>query len=331
MLLCKRAYTNFEVFTNGDLWICNPNSTIAPVGNIFVDDPLEVWRGPKVRAIREGIARGDFACCNRDFCGFIGMPQSAPLAPNGPIIEVPDGPIEPPPRIRNFFISYDKTCNLSCHQCRKLVFRPYPGYYEGVWKISQRILDSGILSEVDRIRFMSAGEVFSSPMAKKFIAEIPWDKYPLLKLHFQTNGVLFTPANYEAFSETARKRLNSVTVSVDAATEKTYILNRANRNRGQWQTLHENLKFISSLKASGAIQHFYLSLVVQDNNFEEMPDFCRMAISYGAKVEFLMVICKNSMQEEYLGRAIHLPTHPRHQQFLEVRKDPILSMAEWIP
>jgi len=144
-------------------------------------------------------------------------------------------------------------------------------------------------------------------------------------LHFQTNGLLFTPERYQAMGEAAT-RLDSVSVSIDAATRQTYALNRSRGNLASWDVLQENLHFISGLKQSGALQHFVLVCVVQANNFREMVMFAEQAFALGAGAEYMMMFNWGTFSDaEFAERAVHLPGHPDHAEFLEVLGNPIFS------
>ena len=120
-----------------------------------------------------------------------------------------------------------------------------------------------------------------------------------------------------------------VTVSVDAAREPTYRLNRG----GDWGQLRENLLFLSALPGV----RLQLNFVVQDNNFGEMVEFVEVASGYSASQVFFAglrnwdAVLPSSARNlhpvftdlEYQERAVHLPSHPRHGKLLEVLRDPV--------
>ena len=117
----------------------------------------------------------------------------------------------------------------------------------------------------------------------------------------------------------------NICVSVDAACEATYKLNRG----GSWQQLQDNLAFISSLPGVKLEMNF----VVQTNNFKEMPDFVKLAFGYSAKFIFFAGLRNWNAPKRITGavfsdldhqsRAVHLPSHPQHEQLIEVLRDPI--------
>jgi len=90
---------------------------------------------------------------------------------------------------------------------------------------------------------------------------------------------------------------------VDAATVATYALNRPG---GDFVCLMDNLEFIASLGVS-----LKLSMVVQANNFFEMPKLADLAQSLGADCYFSQLINWGTFSRAgYADRAVHRPEHP---------------------
>lgn len=314
---CERALSYLEIFQGGDLWLCCPNFTSAPIGNILKEDPVAVWRGPRARKIREGIAKGDFSSCKS--CWY----QPAPFPP---IIEtVADDTVPEVTRIPKLFIAFDRTCNLHCPTCRHEIWK-YPwGNDREVRKLYDRVLASGVLAEVDSLRCLSSGDPFASQLCQETLRRLPWDTYPKLRLHFQTNALLFTPDRYDGLGP-AKDKLVSVSVSIDAATRETYAKNRSNGNLAMYDVLQEHLKFIAGLKHSGQLETFVLVCVVQANNFREMKAFVEQAFALGAQAEFMMLSNWGTFSdEEFKARAVHFPGHPEHEEFLRVASDPLFT------
>jgi len=78
----------------------------------------------------------------------------------------------------------------------------------------------------------------------------------------------------------------------------------------------------------GEIRGFTLSFVVQANNYHEMPAFAALGESVNASSVMFIQLGNTGVftKEDYERRAIHLPTHPEHQQLLEVLQDPALGI-----
>jgi hypothetical protein len=313
---CERALSYLEIYHGGDVWLCCPNWTPEPLGNILRDDPVTLWRGPRAQRIRQAIARGDFSLC-RNCCY-----QPAPFAL---ITPAPDDTVPEVTRIPRLFVGFDRTCNLCCPSCRNEIFQ-YPWNNDReVRRLYDRLLGCGVLAEVDSLRFLTSGEPFASKLALETIGRIPWDDYPWLRLHFQTNGHLFTSERHEALGA-ARKRLNSVTVSLDAATPATYALNRSRGDLAAWDPLMRNLEFIAGLRRDGVLDNLVFVLVVQANNFREMIDFAKLSFSFGARPEYTLLTNWGTYSTaDYAARAVQYGDHPEHAEFVRLCDDPIFS------
>ena len=80
-----------------------------------------------------------------------------------------------------------------------------------------------------------------------------------------------------------------------------------------------------SYVASNRINQLVLAFTYQDHNFHEMREFVTLASELGAdKAIFERIQKTDAMTEdEYAERAVHRFTHPLHQAFLEIVRDPI--------
>ena len=131
------------------------------------------------------------------------------------------------------------------------------------------------------------------------------------------------PANVRALVKDAE-------ISVDAASAATYALNRG----GHWEVLLENLAFVAELRRQGPLEWVGLSFVVQENNFGEMPAFVALARSFGFDlVLFNQIVNWGTFSPpDFRRRAVHLPSHPRHPELIELLQsaafaDPIVHLG----
>jgi hypothetical protein len=64
------------------------------------------------------------------------------------------------------------------------------------------------------------------------------------------------------------------------------------------------------------------NLIVQTHNFESIPEFSNLANQFTNKrphLHFTKVLNWGTWtEEEYIGHAVHLPTHPRYAEYLEI-------------
>jgi hypothetical protein len=68
-------------------------------------------------------------------------------------------------------------------------------------------------------------------------------------------------------------------------------------------------------------------MVVQDNNFLEMVDFIKLGERFAFDCVYFSLLSNwgTFSDEEFENRAVHLSTHPRHQEFLNALKDQIFD------
>ena len=70
-----------------------------------------------------------------------------------------------------------------------------------------------------------------------------------------------------------------------------------------------------------------ISMVVQENNFREMPDFIRLGKRFGFGVYFSKLVdWRTYPEEEFSRRAVHLPNHPRYSEFVNLLRDEIFNV-----
>lgn len=265
MFHCKRAYETLEVMNGGSVYLCCPGYGNLCLGSLFQNTLRELWQNEKALAIRRSIFDGSFRFCDR--CVYLPGPWRA-IVPTTEFSVVPD-------RIPKLTIAYDQTCNLLCPTCRSK-----PRHSPQADTITDRLLSSGFLDDVDRLKFLGSGEPFSAPTFWRFVREFPWAKRPDLRVKLHTNARLLTPSRWEKLLD-VRERVDEVFVSIDAATPETYAQNRPGVNRDDrdaFSVLVENLHFISSLK----LKRFVLGFVVQRNNYQEMPAFVDLGRVVGA-------------------------------------------------
>ena len=98
-----------------------------------------------------------------------------------------------------------------------------------------------------------------------------------------------------------------------------------NRRGGSFERLLENLEFISTLRKRGPLKHVKISMVVQKNNFMEMPDFIHLGKLYNFDNVYFSKLgnWETFSEEEYIDRAIHLPDHPSHPKLIDMLKNKI--------
>ncbi|MFC1848568.1 twitch domain-containing radical SAM protein [candidate division CSSED10-310 bacterium] len=318
-LFCSKPFEYVQVEQSGEMFLCCPQHLRTPVGDIRHHNFMEIWNSALAQEIRHSILVGNFKYCSEATCDLLqtrNLPTLEVASERyGHIIEGGITRLDHGPRVLN--LTYDPSCNLACPSCRSHYITLKGKARQQVEKIHRQVTGPHI-TDAHRIIISGMGDPFGSKLYYSFLRDFDPRSAPDLKIQLSTNGLQF---NEQTWNMICHDAIDMVDVSVDAATPETYQLNRG----GDFDTLLENLEFIGELRRRGKLAVFKLHYVVQANNFLEMKDF----VTLGLKVHcdsicFKQLVNWNSYSEQdYLQRAIQLPIHPRHNDFLKVLSDPL--------
>lgn len=339
-LFCSVPFRRMVVDSRHDL--CQTGDAIMccwlktpPLGNILDQSVEEVWNGQNARGIRHTILDGSFKYCDRDACPYLQTvmyevqkrekvkDKELKKAIRDNLTILPHGP-------REIICCYDRSCNLACPSCRTKVIVENDKREE-ILAIQSK-LDNEALKEVHILTISGSGDPFGSPLYRHWLQTMNKGKMPHLRqIHLHTNAQLWTPKMWSTISKETQELVKSAEISIDAATPKTYSINRRG---GSFEKLLKNLEFISTLRTNGPLRHLKLSMVVQSNNFREMHDFVHLGRRYNADVVYFGKIRNwgTFSEEEYKDRAIHLPDHPFYREFSDsikkdIFRDPVVHMG----
>lgn len=323
-LICTRPFEWYEVGTKA-FW---PNSSGYPVflcckgwlkkevGDLLKEDAKKIWFGNNAREIRKSVIDGTFKYCNGEFC-----PHLSTVT--GPVKYVDDTEYKKYesklnkddhfyPKTLN--CSYDSSCNLSCPSCRSFQMMAKGEEKERVSKVGEHLLNS-FGESLESIYITGSGDPFASKHFLDLLTGEKLKKHTHLKLHLHTNAQLFTREIWERIKPT-KDHIDILEVSIDGASKKTYEINR---RPGKWEVLLQNMQFISELKRQGRIRHLKISFVVQKNNYKEIGAFIKLGKQWSVDEVYFATLADwdTFAKSDYLGRAIHKPTHPEHFLLLE--------------
>ncbi len=322
-LFCPEPFEHLEIVPGGDVHVCCSGWIPRPVGNMLETPLMEIfWGGARLQEVRNSILDNTFSYCLE--CPFL-------PGPCGPVRKVPaDLSTDflraiPFAKINLLTLAYERTCNLACPSCRTGIFKSDRAHEDQARAISLRLIDSGALAHVERIVVTGSGDPFASPVYLDLFHDLPWHRYPDLKVRLFTNALLCDQVGWQKLGA-AQKRVDQVSVSLDAATPETYAKNR----RGDWRKLHVNLAALAMLRGLETLNRLELTFTVQANNFHEMPAFVDLATSLGADVIFFGKLRNWGAYTpwDYACRSVHVPQHPLHRELLEVLKDERLHRSE---
>jgi sulfatase maturation enzyme AslB (radical SAM superfamily) len=319
-LFCPMPFKQIEIERGGSTNLCCwlPRSP----GRLEGKGVMDLWNSPEAREIRSSILDGTFRYCDLDRCPYFAS-GSLPLQKN-----ITDGPYAEIIRkgmtrldTARVFLAMDPRCNLRCISCRN----DYAQIEESERNEVKRIMDVVMqdISRITAIGLSGSGDPFVSPETRDLLFNHDSTRYPHLKFYLLTNGLLFNRENWERM-KSARGAVASVQVSVDAACRETY---EKIRIGGSFETLRENLLFLSELRQRGDIEEFIISFVVNALNYREMQAFAGIGFELGCdQIAFsYMSNWLNFSDDEYRKLAVHLPGHKEHSVLKETLRDPLLS------
>jgi len=322
---CQMPFTNFEVINNGDVYVCCGGFLPAPIGNIFRHSYEEIWNSETAQKIRRSVLTGDFTYCSRS-CELIRgqvLPRKSSVKDPGfrEYIDLQQTYIKEGPRYLN--MAHDYTCNLYCPSCRRkprVADAAMLSRLEDAWK---RVVEQ-VLPHVYELQIAGDGDPFASRHYRAVLSSLDSNRHPHLRLRILTNGVLFTPKAWETFAN-IHPLLETVQVSVDAATEKTYAMVRRG---GDFTKVLENLRFLAQKRAEKAFDCLQLNFVVQKKNYFEMPDFVHLGKEIGVD-RIVFQHLHNQLESfdagEFQEANIFSPDHPSYNHLLALLADPIFT------
>ena len=330
-LFCSRPFKWFEVTQVneiGEVYVCCPSWLDTPIGNLTYQSVEETWNGKKAQEFRRSILDGSFKYCNRSRCPFlqtISEPvervedvkdEDLKIIIEKKLTILPYGP-------REINCSYDRSCNLSCPSCRTKVIIEN-GNKQQILNIQGKI-NNEALKDAHLLYITGSGDPFGSPFFRKWLQTMKRGDMPnLKKIHLHTNAQLWTPQMWSTIPKDIQQLVKTVEISIDAVSSRTYSINRRG---GSFERLLENLEFIRILRKNVPFEWFGISMVVQENNFMEMPAFVLLGQRFHADTVYFsqLVNWGTYSNKEFSNRAIHLPTHPKHVKFVDLLKNEIFN------
>jgi MoaA/NifB/PqqE/SkfB family radical SAM enzyme len=322
-LFCEKPFMTAEVAQEGRTFLCCPVQLPTVVGDATDGSFMDVWNSEKAQAVRGSILDGSFSHCCEKTCGLL---QSRSLPKRDEVTDpylrtIIDRKITRMPRgPTSITMNYDRSCNLACPTCRAGVITLKGPAKEEALAIQDWATHPDVLKYGAFLHFTGSGDAFASQIFHSFLRGFDPAAHPHVRIGLGTNGLLFTEKSWERICNEA---IVVACISVDAATPATYKQNRG----ADFELLLANLDFIGSLRATGKLMMFGINFVVQENNYGEMPAFVDLGKKVGADFVFFQQLVNwgTFTRAEFRRRAVHLPDHARHEDFLEVLKDPRIA------
>ncbi|MCK5057422.1 MAG: radical SAM protein [Candidatus Aminicenantes bacterium] len=320
---CSYPFTKAHFSVSGKVYVCCAPWLGIPIGNIFSQPFDEIWNSAEAVKIRGSILDGSFRYCRADRCPrmITGLVEKeVHNREYRDIIKEKTTVLDWGPRLIS--LNYDNSCNLYCASCRDRVMVINKKKQEELIRFQDSFIHSDSFKNARRITVSGSGETFASAVYMDLFNKIEKPMNPDLKITFRTNGLLLTPGNWDRVKN-IHYAVDLISISIDAASEKTY---RLLRRGGDFKKLLANLEFLKELKKKKPIR-VKLNFVVQKANYREMPVFIRLAKKYDCDVVAFAKILNlgtfNSRQ--YIRAAVHEPANRAHKKFKKLLKQPIFK------
>ena len=331
---CAKPFDHFEVNFDGNVYCCCPAWLGKPIGNLLDSDPHEIWNSKAAEAIRRSILDFTFAHCSTTQCPLLGFYRQlmgkmgffGKLFHSAAVRKITRQGLKDAGLPKVFVPAYDWSCNLQCKSCRSKPIVLRGNEFEQAQKIQNTILESNILKDVELVILSGQGDPFASRLYTDFLKHVTLEKYRNMSINIQTNGLLLTPEKWEEI-QNAHYAIDSIYVSIDAASETCYKLNRY---PGNFSKLLSNLEFISELRKKELIRIFRTNFVVQRNNYKEIIPFIKLGEKFGVDhIYFSALFDMNTYAEdEYETRTVNDPNNPEYDNFINEMTDAVAYIKE---
>jgi MoaA/NifB/PqqE/SkfB family radical SAM enzyme len=311
---CSNPFTTLEIHDNVG-FVCCPSW--LPNKIELNDTSLkDVYNSEPVVDIRNSILDGSFKYCNKELCPHLSKLLNHGVT-SGPIHLKSNSkyttPIIEPTTPTTILMNFDRTCNYKCPSCRvDLIVESSKGI-ERIEKTIEEI-DTFYSANVKTLYITGTGDPFVSVSFRNYLRNFNPKKYPkLTSIHFHTNASMWTKEMWDSMTN-VHKYVTSCEISIDAGTQNTY--ENKTRLGGKWDTLINNLKFISTIDTLKSVK---TSFVVQDSNYMEMETIYNLMYSiFGKKVNvfFGKIINWGTFSDgEFKLKQVWDVNHPEHELF----------------
>ena len=315
---CTIPWYNIELTNDGNIYNCNCMGKVKlAIGNILdVNTAHEFLTLLNNNVFKDSILDGSYRYCRALVCSPLenNMLKIKELDFVESITDLNKFKSQP----LNISLNIDNSCNLKCPSCRNdIIIHKNNKEYMMTKRILEQ-LGSVILPALDyraEITLSSGGELFASPAFMEWIFNFDLTLHPNIKFIFMTNATLL--AKNEAFLRKIEKNISAFYISIDAATEETYLKTRIN---GKWDDLLKGLELVKDLYKNNidlerkSLFHYCISSL----NFHEINAFVEFAKAYGnGKVSFQRIERWGQTDQQWQAMNVFAPTHTKYNDLLD--------------
>lgn len=281
---CSSPWNTVTVEADGSVYSCQcSNWTNYPIGNLLTHSLTEICsKSAVLESIKETVLNGTYSWCSEGDCNELTrLPR---CKTDDPFTEFNVDPSSALPI--NLTLAIDYNCNLRCASCRNEKFfetriDPNVEYMLDNLSNAYKDFDKQVLVMLD-----GGGDVFVSRAYQNFLFT---DKLPRCwKLMILTNGNLLTKKHDEI--QKIANQIDLVTVSLDAATPKTYAITRG----GNWDIVMNGIQMLKEMNIA-----VHLQFVLQRANYAELLEYKKIANSFNVGYGVQKIDFREHMSAEY--------------------------------
>lgn len=313
MKFCSRPFQYAYLADKGEVWPCGWMHFV--IGNLYEQNLDEIWHSEAADAARESILNGSFAFCRKTSCPYCERDELPDLTEE----EIRKAAVPTPVPVE-INMANDHICNIACTSCRTSVYCPEPGEREKIDGALQRLLP--IANQAKSLSMNGGGEFLANPSFIRFLERLRPER-PDFCLGFETNGVLFDEAHWSRFSHLSDYSIG-VTVTINSLRREVYRYLSGGFDHAE--RVLDNLRFMSGLRREGKINRLSVTIVVQECNFWEVPEYIN-TFAHSEEFEVDAIVMKplykwwKMAEETYWFKNILNPLHPYHKEYLKILAD----------
>ena len=316
MKFCKLPFESLYILPNGNCRVCG--WTDAVLGNLEEEDLETIWHSKGTLILQEAMRKGNFEYCRNVSCPYLENDSLPEMSEE----EAMQYPVQSLPI--NFNVACDYICNHSCPSCRSEVFVPNEQYQQRISTMIEKLLPYLNRKETEYVATDGCGDCFASPHIMNMLEKLhPENQGCVISL--ETNGALLDEKHWERISHLG-KYYTRVTVTPNSFTRSTF--KYLNGGHDTYDQVIHNLGFMRELKHKGEINEIAISIVIQERNFFELPEFANRCMEeFDANRVIVKPLYKwfRLSDEDYWFKDVLNPMHPYHKEFLSMLENPILK------
>lgn len=317
-IACKEPFRYAQVEVNGFVFPCCPAVFEEYMGNLFVDSLKNVWDSPRAKIIRLSIINKTYAFCNLQYCRLKDNENKDPKRE----IDIETSKIP-----EYLVISYDQSCNLRCKSCRDCnINYNNDKIHQKINKtITKKVLNSGWLNKTKQLVLATNGEVFFSKTYQDILFSNKLKNLNTIIVH--TNATLLTERKLDKLCKQCKdKNIKCVIIntSVDSINKETY---EKLRYGGNVDILKKNLQAISKARKEGIFYSINMIVVLQRDNYKELPEIAKFAIDLNFdRLDVQLIVNWGTFSNEEFKNISMIDEFGNPlPELVEVLKDPIFK------